>query len=316
MSALRREHGQTLALTIVFMAALLAMAAFVLDVGSWYRADRDAQLAADAAALAGAQALPYDPGQAASLALSYAGKNRGGLEPGGISFPPGKFVPNDTIKVTLKRSAPGFFARTLGIDSVTVGATASARAANISQAKWVAPIVVNEKHPQLAGGGCPCFGETTELKYQHLKENNDKGNPEPENDGAGSFGFINLVQGGGNPGSSELENWILNGFNRFMPTGAYDARTGNPFSSTNIGGALEQRTGTELLFPVYRKLTGTGSNAKYDIIGWVGFHLTGFDLHGNNEKLFGYFTKVIWEGIQSETGSEPNFGVRSIELVD
>jgi hypothetical protein len=316
MTGLRSERGQALALTVVFMAALLAMAAFVLDVGSWYRADRDAQLAADAAALAGAQALPYDPAQAASLALSYAGKNRGGLEPGGISFPPGKFVPNDTISVTLSRPAPGFFARALGIDSVTVEAAASARAANISQARWVAPIVVNEKHPELAGGGCPCFGKSTELKYQHLKENNEKEKSEPENDGAGSFGFINLIQGGGNPGSSDLGNWILNGFNQFMPTGEYDARTGNPFSSTNVGGALQERIGTELLFPVYRKLIGTGSNAKYEIIGWVGFHLTGFNLQGNNEKLFGYFTKVIWEGIQTQSGGTPNFGVRSIELVD
>jgi Putative Flp pilus-assembly TadE/G-like len=310
MSALRREHGQALALTVVFMAGLLAMTAFVLDVGSWYRADRDAQLAADAAALAGAQALPYDPGQATSLALSYASKNRGGLEPGGISFPPGKFRPNDTIKVALSRSAPGFFARTLGIDSVTVGATASARAAGISQAKWVAPIVVNEKHPKLAGGGCPCFGEDTELEYYHLKEK------EPQNDGAGSFGFINLIPGGGNPGTSDLGEWIQKGFDAYMPLGSYSARTGNPFSASHVGDSLQSRIGTEILFPVYRKLTGTGSGAKYDIIGWVGFHLTGIDVHGSNERLFGYFTRVIWEGLQSETGSEPDFGVRSIELVD
>jgi hypothetical protein len=66
---------------------------------------------------------------------------------------------------------------------------------------------------------------------------------------------------------------------------------------------------------VYRKLTGTGSNAKYEIIGWVGFHLTGLDVHGNNEKLYGHFTQVIWEGIQAESASQPSFGARTIQLV-
>jgi hypothetical protein len=310
MSRARDEHGQALALTVVFMAGLLAMAAFVLDVGSWYRADRDTQLAADAAALAGAQALPYDPGGAATLAQQYADKNRGGLGPGGVSFPPGKLVANDTITVKLSREAPGFFARALGIDSVTVGATASARAANISQAKWVAPIVVNEKHPMLQCTPRPCFGKATDLEYYHLKMTGD------QNDGAGSFGFINLVPGGGNPGTSDLGEWIRTGFDGYMSIGSYSTRTGNPFSSSNVGDSLQERIGTEILLPVYRKLTGTGSNAKYDIVGWVGWHLTGMDLQGNNEKLFGHFTQVIWEGIQSETGSEPDFGVRAIELVD
>jgi Putative Flp pilus-assembly TadE/G-like len=309
MKSIRSQRGQTLALTVVFMAGLLAMAAFVLDIGAWYRADRDAQAAADASALAGAQALPYDPGEAAALAGQYADKNRGGLDATGISFL-SKLVPHDTISVSLNRTAPGFFARLFAIDSVAIGAKASARASNISQAKWVAPIVVNEKHPKLYGGSCPCFGQATELEYYHLKLN------EPQNDGAGSFGFINLIQGGGNPGTSDLGQWIDKGFDAYMPLGAYDARTGNPFSSSHVADGLQARIGTEILFPVYRKLTGTGSNAKYDIIGWVGFYLTGMDLKSNNEKIFGHFTKVIWEGIQSETGAEPDFGVRAIELVD
>ena len=36
--------------------------------------------------------------------------------------------------------------------------------------------------------------------------------------------------------------------------------------------ALQQRRDTKLLFPVYDKLVGTGSDAQYHVIGWVGFH--------------------------------------------
>jgi hypothetical protein len=306
MNDLRDERGQTLVISVLFMVVLCGMAAAVLDVGSWFRAQRAAQAAADAAALAGAHALPYDPGRATALATDYATKNDGGLH--NVSFS-SKLAANDTIAVRIRRPAPGFFAKIFGLDSVTVVGRASATAANLSSARWVAPIVVNEKHPMLKCSPRPCFGDGTELDYYNLKV--DKGS-----DGAGSFGFINLDRSDPNPGTSTMGDWIRRGFSGYMPLGDYDARTGNPFSSTDIEDSLADRIGTEILFPVYRKLTETGSNAQYQIIGWVGFHLTGFDLHGSSEKLYGYFTQVIWEGIQSETNSQPDFGARTIALVE
>jgi hypothetical protein len=71
-----------------------------------------------------------------------------------------------------------------------------------------------------------------------------------------------------------------------------------------------------LLFPVYDTLTGTGQNAQYNIIGWVGFYLTGYDIQGNNASLTGHFTTYIAKGVQASPGSnEPDFGVRTIQLV-
>jgi Putative Flp pilus-assembly TadE/G-like len=315
MNGLRSERGQTLVLSVVFMTVLLGMAAAVLDVGSWYRAQRATQAAADAAALAGAQALPVDPGRASGLASEYSDKNGGGLS--SVEFPPGKLVPNDTIRVALARPAPGFFAKIFGLNSVTVHGKAAARAGNLSSARWVAPIVVNEKHPMLVCKPRPCFGTGTELEYYHLKSDGGGGGKGGStSDGAGSFGFINLDRSDPNPGASTLNEWIVRGFSGYMDLGDYDARTGNPFSSTSVGDALAGRIGSEILFPVYRKLTETGSTAKYDIIGWVGFYLTGLDLKGTKEKLYGYFTQVIWDGIQSETGGEPDYGVRVVKLVE
>ncbi len=63
------SRGQATVMTVVFMTILCGMAALVLDVGSWYRADRAIQAEADAAALAGAQALPESTSSATSLAL-------------------------------------------------------------------------------------------------------------------------------------------------------------------------------------------------------------------------------------------------------
>jgi hypothetical protein len=86
--------------------------------------------------------------------------------------------------------------------------------------------------------------------------------------------------------------------------------------SSIIKDALDARLGDEMLFPVYRKLTGTGSKAKYEIIGWVGFVITELDLSGNNEKLHGYFTRVICDGLLSEDPSIPDYGVRIVALVE
>jgi len=81
--------------------------------------------------------------------------------------------------------------------------------------------------------------------------------------------------------------------------------------------ALRDRIGTELLFPVYRSpIIGSGSGAKYNIIGWVGFIPTSFTAGGSTGTIRGYFTKVIWQGLADETGTVPDFGVRVITLVE
>jgi hypothetical protein len=305
MTRHKRDSGQAYVISILFLAVLLALAAAVLDIGSWYRADRSLQATVDAAALAGAQALPGSTGNASALASQYATKNGGGTM--NVSFK-SKVIPNDTITVTGSRPAPGFFSKMLGVNSVTVHATATARVGGLSAAKWVVPIVVDEKHPKLQCNPNPCSG-ATELNYLHLKNN---GSP----DGSGNFGFINLT--GGSSGSSDLGNLIENGWDQYMDLGDYDAITGNMFSSSNIGDLLNARIGDVLLFPIYRKISGTGTGAHYEIVGWAAFKLTGLDLHGTNEKLFGEFVGVTWDGIQAEHASDAgvDFGVKNVSLVD
>jgi Putative Flp pilus-assembly TadE/G-like len=306
MSRHKDSCGQAFVLTIMFLLVLMGMATAVLDVGSWYRAHRALQATVDAAALAGAQALPEDSGEASALANEYATKNGGGSMT--ITFSEDVF-PDDTINVEGTRPAPGFFAKVFGVDSITVRTHAKARAGFPVQAKYVVPIVVDEKHEKLQCNPNPCSG-LTELKYQHLKKN---GSP----DGAGNFGFINLT-GEGGTGTSDLEDWIQNGFDKYLGLGAYDARTGNPFSSSHVKDVLDARVGDVMLFPIYRKLSGGGTNAKYEIIGWAGFRLTGLDVHGTNEKLFGEFVSVTWDGIQASTAgaAPPNFGVKNVSLID
>jgi hypothetical protein len=312
MTRRKSSCGQAYVLTILFLVVLLGMAAAVLDVGSWYRAHRALQATVDAAALAGAQALPESTGEANALATEYAAKNGGGAM--NVSFSTQVFT-NDTINVEGTRPAPGFFAKVFGVESITVRTHAKARAGFPTEAKWVAPIVVNIKHPMLQNcpDDPPCE-DPTELEYYHLKT---KG---AQNDGAGSFGFINLT-GDNGVGSNELGTWISEGFDKYLKSNQdYYVSTGNPFSSTNIKGALDEKVkeGDVLLFPVYDKLTGTGDNAKYHIVGFAAFLITSMDLTGTNEKFYGHFVGITWDGIQAESPGQapPDFGVKNVSLVE
>ncbi len=186
------------------------------------------------------------------------------------------FNTNDTISVKAAKTEDGVFSKVLGIDTANIDASAKARTDTPLRVRYVAPMVVSCDHPL-------------------IKKCN------------------------GNPGTSEEADWILHGFDQYLDVNKdYRSDPGAKFSSSNIQDALEERMieGTALLFPVFETLSGTGQNANYYIIGWIGFHLESYEIQGNNAILHGYFTEFIANGILSSSGSgSPNFGVKSIQLI-
>ena len=302
-----KQSGQALVLTVVMLVSLLGMAALVLDVGSWYRAKRNLQATADAAALAGAQALPDTPANAPALANQYATANAPDLATKDVSIS-SNIVPNDRISVHVTRPSPGFFAKLFGIDSVQVGATATAQTEGMTSARYVAPITVKNTHPMLAGAGCPCFGPENETTL-----------PLGKTGAPGAFDLVDLEgDGQGAVGASTLADWIANGYGDYLGLGDYFSDPGAKWNNSTIQDALTQRFGTELLFPVYDTLTGTGSNASYHIIASAAFHLESVTAVGSGGSITGYFTEVVWDGIPATTagGGGPNFGAHTVQLVD
>ena len=310
MSAVRKnESGQAIVLMALSLAVIMGMAAFVIDVGSWYHTKRHLQGTADAAALAGAQLLPTNSSGAQSQALTYANKNGGNVAGADIAVTSTVFQ-NDTISVKAKKTDAGIFSGVLGIASANIKASAKARVGPPLQARYVAPMVVDCEHPLIHncnGDSTPDFGVNTTMDYDPM------GAP-------GAYGMLNLDGGNGTPGSSDEAAWILRGFDKYLGLGNYRSDPGAKFSSSNIQDALEARRGTVLLFPVFKVLSGTGQNAVYEIIGWIGFHLTAFEVHGNNATLHGDFTEFFAQGILSTSGGgggpSSSFGVKSIQLIE
>ncbi len=308
--ARRDERGQAIVLMTLSLVVIMGMAALVLDVGNWFHTKRRLQGTADAAALAGAQQLPNDPSGAQSLALTYANKNGGDVAGANITVT-STVLPNDTISVRARKDDPGFFSKVLGITSADIDARAKARVGPPTQARYVAPMVVSCGHDLIqncADNNVPTFGVQTKLDFDKM------GAP-------GAFGMLNLAGGNGTPGASDEGEWILHGFDKYLGLGKYRSDPGAKFSSSNVSGALDDRIGTVLLFPVFKTLDGTGQNAEYDIIGWIGFRLTAVKVAGNNATLTGYFTEYIAQGILASSGGGPSgpsstWGVKSIQLIE
>lgn len=302
MRRLRETDGQAFALTVVMLVALLGLAAFVVDVGAWFSSKRTAQSAADAAALAGAQALPLDPSGATALALSFSQKNGIQVAPGDVTISSG-IRPNDTISVHASRQAPAQFSRIFGLTSVTTGATASARIGNIVSATLVAPIVVRTTNPWLSGPGCPCFDTPATITLGKA------GAP-------GAFELVDFDSASGTTGASTLASWILAGFSGYLSPGLYVSDLGAKWNSSAVQNALAQRLNSDLLFPVYDTLTGSGANATYHTVSWAVFHLTGVDASGSSGSINGYFRQMIWRGIQAtRADSVPDYGATTVQLV-
>ena len=114
------ELGQTLPLLCFFMVSLLGVSGLVLDLGNGYVQRRALQNEADAAALAGADAIPN--GGYLAAAQQMAAKN--GRPGDQVSV---QFSGPDTLTVTVSRTAPTFLLKVFGKTSIPVSATAVAR---------------------------------------------------------------------------------------------------------------------------------------------------------------------------------------------
>jgi hypothetical protein len=309
MNTDRRQRGQAMVLSLVFLTVLLGMAAAVIDVGSWYRAHRAAQATADATALAGAQELPNSADTARALALDYAGRNDGGVLSEDVTFE-SDVNANDTIAVTARRQVPGLFTKVFGIDSVTARQTAKARVGGMDSARWAAPIGVDYLHDDLR---CtpdlqcnPRFGEPSEIDFMKV--------------GPGAFRLINIDGSHGGTGPPEIGEWIRNGLDAFMPKDKwYYSDPGMKPNSSHVKDALNERIGVgkEILIPIYTETRAQGAGFEYYVVGWVGWLVTGWDIRGSHTaKIQGSFTRIIWEGIQSEHGGNDGLGANSVQLVE
>lgn len=164
-SHLASERGAVIVHVAIALVGLLAMSSFVIDYGVLWASRRQAQNAADAAAMAGAISLAFvdfdNQGLARQSALDVAGLNNvwgtpPNVTPGDVTFPPCPpgspgVGTNSCIRVDLFRNQargnplPTFFGQLVGVTDQGVRATATAEALFGDSTDCVKPFAIPDR---------------------------------------------------------------------------------------------------------------------------------------------------------------------------
>jgi len=138
---LKKENGIVAIFVGLALVALVGILAYAIDTGSLYQTRRSMQSTADAAALAGVQDLPDNPGDAVQSAIDYAVTQDIAISSSNVIVSiESTFVSNDTITVRVSDPAvKTVFAGIFGINSAAVGAAATAMIGSPAAYKGLVP---------------------------------------------------------------------------------------------------------------------------------------------------------------------------------
>jgi len=188
------QTGQVAIIVGLALTALIGILAYVIDEGSIYEERRSLQSVADSASLAAVQELPEDPSGAVQKAIEYASLHGVSLAAGDVVIG-STFTSNDTATVTaVNPDREMFFAGIFGINSVAVGADATAVVGSPEELNNIVPFGV------LEDDWVP--GEEYELKWGPPGE-------------TGNFGALGL----GGSGANNYRNNIKYGYGEPLVVG-------------------------------------------------------------------------------------------------
>ncbi len=136
----RRQQGTILVIVALLMFGLVVATGMAADAGAMYYQRTRMQVAADAAALAGARGLAHDPSRAISLAEQYAADNGYQLSSADVTFPA-----SSTIHVTVHGPAPLWLGRLLGIATPDIAASANGELQTVSESGGIRPFGVPDQ---------------------------------------------------------------------------------------------------------------------------------------------------------------------------
>lgn len=164
----KEEHGQALVFFVGIFAILLAIMAFVVDVGSVYVEKAKLQNAVDAAALAGAYDLPKLT-DATSSAEAYFDSN------GYADIVPIIAPDADSVTVSATKNVVYTFAQIIGLDNTNVNASATASITPADGVIGVVPVgvvqqnfVKGQEYTLKEGGGNGSNGNFGGLDFKTL----------------------------------------------------------------------------------------------------------------------------------------------------
>ncbi|MFJ4206966.1 pilus assembly protein TadG-related protein [Paenarthrobacter sp. NPDC089675] len=323
------ERGAASIMVAGLMVALLGFGALAVDVGALYAEKAQLQNGADAGALAIATDCANGScGNSSATGNDFANKNANDGSSGAtVTFPSAT-----TVRVVTNAREGGadhfslFFAQVLGFESSTVRATA--------EASWGAP----SKASTLPWTISECVFKKYLSPAQLASLNstgNFSGDPIPTHvllrydENAPAYPGC-AAQNGYEPGGF---GWLLttSGCATDISLSAtVQGQPGNHFpNAAACDSVLAHIMEKPALVPLFKTATGNGSNAKYTLIGFAAFQVTGYRFSGtggvadpaapkctgNCRGLQGFFDRFVsLEDGMKVTGGIPNYGASVVSL--
>ena len=136
------------------------------------------------------------------------------------------------------------------------------------------------------------------------------GDNDDNNTGAGNFGTVNI--GTDNNAASHLGDIIRNGLTQehldfhggqlAMDENGELKLGGDPGISTSISDDLAAIIGKPVAIPLYESVSGTGNNAVFTIVKFVGVRLVEVDMHGSSKTVIAQPADVSFRGVVASQG--------------
>jgi Flp pilus assembly protein TadG len=278
MRRLDREEGAVAVIVAILLFVLVGIGALVVDVGNLYWERRQLQNAADAGALAAAQALVTGEAEANALqtARQFADANnsRGAFvadgDPGFVTTASSVTVTAETGDIGGEGTLSSFLAGVLGVDNYATNASATASWGGLSSANTV-PLTFSQCEWNFMTDGDVANLPTAERTvYFHSSQTaasiNTCGGPANQ-DHPGGFGWLA-------PEGGQCQAYIENG--------QVDTDVGNNVPSACSAAYLQSLIGQTVLMPIFSSVTTPqGQNAVFQIMGFAALEVTGFRFSGN-----------------------------------
>jgi len=299
-----KRRGQVIVLAPVMLVALGGILALTVDVGDVFVWRARLQNAADAAALAGVRVLVEQQlaGKAEYVARIAAINEatliqQANTTEAGISIEFGAFDGSGAfssrtlsqqasavrVKTVRNGTAPGgpvrlSFASLIGIGSCAVTGTAVAEATANLRGMLIGLMPFAVPQDRLVAPGqtmvfYPCDGQA----YNGIGDLTVV---------PGCFGLLNLD--GGSSGTSELIDWITNGYQgtfQVNPDDGYLWIDGTSGFRAALQNPVKAKIGQEIVVVIYDQVIGQGSNGDFRCVGFVRGILTEVKLTGHNEHI-------------------------------
>lgn len=305
----RSDEGQVVLVTVASVVSLILLMALVVDLGVVYLRKIQLSNAADAAALAGVQALPEDPTKALALSTEYADSN--GIDGQFTALAVSKDMCGVDVRIGYKQ--PMLFARLAGIDFADLEIEASAKVNPIYKVFGARPLGIVDKDF--------IHGKAYMLKFGAGIASDPSGFFEH-----GNYGALAL----GNNGASNYQDNIEEGYLGWLEVGQeIDTEPGNMSGPTRKGiqNLLKQCPHTpqctfanrrddcprHIVVPIVNSDADLSGRSPLSVTGFAYFFLEDLSGSGQDAFIIGRFVKKAMDFPGSNAAKD--YGLRSYALI-